>query len=67
MRTILGHNLMRMQADSQAKKIFQCETSGKKCTKGNVLIGNQERRLGPKLMLIIFKINDVLIIVNYKG
>ena len=26
---------MHMQADSQAKKIFQCEISGKKCTKGN--------------------------------
>ena len=29
-----------------------------------VLIGNQERRLGLKLMLIIFIINDVLIIIN---
>ena len=28
-----------------------------------VSIGNQECRLGPKLMLIIFKINDVLITV----
>ena len=32
---ILGHNLMHMQADSQAKNIFQCGISGKKCTKGN--------------------------------
>ena len=29
-----------------------------------VLIGNQERHLGLKLMLIIFIINDVLIIIN---
>ena len=48
---------MRMQADSQAKKIFQCEISGKNVLRVLVLIGNQERRLGPKLILIIFKIN----------
>ena len=65
--TILGHGLMRMQADSQAKKIFQCEISGKNVLRVMVSIGNQERHLDPKLMSIIFKINDVLIIVNYKG
>ena len=30
-----------------------------------VSIGNQKCRLGPKLRLIILKINDVLIIINY--
>ena len=59
MRTILGHNLMHMQADSQAKKISQCGISGKNVLRVTVSIGNQERRLGPKLMLIIIKINDV--------
>ena len=43
-RTILGHKFMCMQADSQAKKIFQCEISGKNVLRVIVLIGNQERR-----------------------
>ena len=61
-RTILGHNFMRMQADFQAKKIFQCGINGKNVLRVMASIGNQERCLGPKLMLIIF---NVLIIINY--
>ena len=48
-RTILGHGLMRMQADSQAKKIFQCEISGKKCTKGNDVNWKPGAPLRPKI------------------
>ena len=38
---ILGHNLMRMQADSQAKKIFQYKISGKNVLRVIVLIGSR--------------------------
>ena len=48
-RTILGHNLMHMQANSQAKKIFQFEISGKKCTKGNSVNWKAGVPLRPKI------------------
>ena len=51
--TILGHNLMHMQADSQANKIFQCKISGKKCTKGNSVSWKPGVLLRPKININI--------------
>ena len=49
------------------RKSFNAKSAVKNVLRVMVSIGNQERHLDPKLMSIIFKINDVLIIVNYKG
>ena len=60
-----GHNLMCIQPDSKPRQSFNAESVVKNVLRVMVPIGNQERHLGPKLMLIIFKNNDILIIINH--